>query len=143
MQQVKIRLLTDNGRFPTRESRGAAGYDLYASHHQTIPVDEIRLVGTDIAIALPPGLEAQVRSRSGLAVNHGVIVLNAPGTIDSDYRGEIKVVLINHGAHPFKIQPGDRIAQLVIAPVIEVEFESAKTLTETERGTGGFGSTGQ
>ena len=101
------------------------------------------LVPCGFAMALPKGYEAQVRPRSGLAAKHGVTVLNAPGTIDADYRGEIKVILINHGSEPFAIRRGDRIAQMVVAPVFAVTFEHAETLDETERGTGGFGSTGR
>jgi dUTP pyrophosphatase len=101
------------------------------------------LVPTGLTIALPPGYEAQVRPRSGLAAKHGVTVLNAPGTIDADYRGEIGVLLINHGATPFTIHRGERIAQMVIAPVARAELVVAAALTATERGSGGFGSTGR
>jgi len=96
-----------------------------------------------MAIALPPGYEAQVRPRSGLAAKHGVTVLNTPGTIDADYRGEIKVILINLGEAPFEIRRGDRIAQMVVAPVTAVQFELREALDETQRGSGGFGSTGR
>ena len=96
-----------------------------------------------LTIALPPGYEAQVRPRSGLAAKHGVTVLNAPGTIDADYRGEICVLLINHGDAPFPIRRGERIAQMVIAPVTRVELVAATSLSTTERGSGGFGSTGR
>jgi dUTP pyrophosphatase len=100
------------------------------------------LVPTGFAIALPPGFEAQVRPRSGLALRHGIILPNAPGTIDSDYRGEIQVILMNQGSEPFAIRRGDRIAQLVVAPVVAVEWQEVATLDETERGGGGFGHTG-
>ena len=100
------------------------------------------MIPTGIAIALPQGFECQVRSRSGLAAKHGIFALNAPGTIDSDYRGEIKVILANSGKTPYAIQPGERIAQLVIARYETVQWELVKSLDETERGTGGFGSTG-
>ena len=96
-----------------------------------------------MAMAIPPGFEAQVRPRSGLAAKHGVTVLNTPGTIDADYRGEVKVILINLGDAPFEIRRGDRIAQLVVAPVVQVNFELRETLDATERGVGGFGSTGR
>ena len=99
-------------------------------------------MATGIALAIPHGFEGQVRPRSGLALKHGVTVLNAPGTIDADYRGEVKVILINHGPAPFRIARGDRIAQLVVAAVTPVKFEHAETLPGTERGEGGFGSTG-
>jgi dUTP pyrophosphatase len=101
------------------------------------------LVPTGLAMALPAGYEAQVRPRSGLAAKHGVTVLNTPGTIDADYRGEVKVILINLGDTAFEISRGDRIAQMVIAPVLQAEIEEVEILSETSRGTGGFGSTGQ
>jgi dUTP pyrophosphatase len=100
-------------------------------------------VATGLVIALPDGFEAQVRPRSGLAAKHGVTVLNAPGTVDADYRGEIGVLLINHGAEPFTIRRGERIAQMVIAPVARAELQASTTLSATERGAGGFGSTGR
>jgi len=100
-------------------------------------------VPTGLAIALPPGFEAQVRPRSGLAARHGVTVLNSPGTIDADYRGEISVILINHGEAPFTIRRGERIAQMVIAPVVRAELAVAASLSTTDRGSGGFGSTGR
>ena len=101
------------------------------------------LVPTGLTIALPPGYEAQVRPRSGLAAKHGVTVLNAPGTVDADYRGEIGVLLINHGDVPFPIRRGERIAQMVIAPVVRAELVAAASLSATDRGSGGFGSTGR
>jgi dUTP pyrophosphatase len=101
------------------------------------------MVPTGVAIALPEGFEAQVRPRSGLAARHAVTVLNAPGTVDADYRGEIAVILINHGGEPFAIRRGERIAQLVIAPVTRAEFVQADALPSTDRGSGGFGSTGR
>ena len=108
----------------------------------TIPPGEVRLVPCGFAIAIPEGLEGQVRPRSGLASRHGVTVLNAPGTIDSDYRGEVKVILINHGRDPFVVTPGMRIAQLVIAPVSRVKWDLVDVLPATSRGAGGFGHTG-
>jgi dUTP pyrophosphatase len=130
---------------PAYASGGAAGCDLRAAVRSTMVLEPGRrtLVPTGMAIALPVGWEAQVRPRSGLAVQHGVTVLNAPGTIDSDYRGEIKVALVNLGDEPFSIARGDRIAQLVIAPVVVARFQVVDRLTETERGAGGFGSTGR
>lgn len=101
------------------------------------------IVPCGFAIALPTGYEAQVRPRSGLAAKHGVTVLNTPGTIDADYRGEVKVILINHGGEPFEIRRGDRVAQMVVAPVSAVGFSERETLDDTERGAGGFGSTGR
>ncbi|MCO5090437.1 dUTP diphosphatase [Bosea sp. (in: a-proteobacteria)] len=129
---------------PAYETAGAAGLDLRAAVDATVVLapGERALVPTGLAIELPEGFEGQVRPRSGLAVRHGVTVLNAPGTVDSDYRGEVRVPLINHGREPFAITRGDRIAQLVIAPVTQVLLAEAATLTPTARGAGGFGSTG-
>jgi dUTP pyrophosphatase len=132
---------------PRQQTGGAAGVDLLAalgiSETLTIAPGKRELVPTGMAIALPTGYEAQVRPRSGLAAKFGVTVLNTPGTIDADYRGEIKVILINHGDAPFEIRRGDRIAQMVVAPVTAVSFDLKETLDETERGAGGFGSTGR
>ncbi|CAN7264048.1 deoxyuridine 5'-triphosphate nucleotidohydrolase [Devosia sp. Root413D1] len=140
----------DHGRGlepPRQQSAGAAGVDLLAalgaSETVIIEAGKRALVPTGMAIALPTGYEAQVRPRSGLAAKHGVTVLNTPGTIDADYRGEIKVILINHGDAPFTIQRGDRIAQMVVAPVSRIDFELRESLDATERGAGGFGSTGR
>jgi dUTP pyrophosphatase len=128
---------------PSYATTGAAGMDLRSAQSLTIKPHARALVATGIAIALPLGFEAQVRPRSGLAVKHGVTVLNAPGTIDCDYRGEIKVPLINHGDEDFVIAQGDRIAQMVIAPAPQVALEEVSTLDETQRGIGGFGSSGK
>jgi dUTP pyrophosphatase len=132
---------------PRQQTSGAAGVDLLAalgaSETMTIEPSKRALVPTGMAIALPNGYEAQVRPRSGLAAKFGVTVLNTPGTIDADYRGEIKVILINHGDTPFEIRRGDRIAQMVVAPVTAVQFELKEALDETQRGAGGFGSTGR
>jgi dUTP pyrophosphatase len=130
---------------PFYATEQSAGMDLQAANNETVilhPGDVI-LVPTGIAIALPEGFEAQIRPRSGLALKHRVTVLNAPGTIDADYRGEIKVMLINHGSEPFHIARGMRIAQMVIAQYIQAGIALVDSLDETERGTGGFGSTGQ
>lgn len=108
----------------------------------TLQPGERALVPTGIRIALSPGTEAQVRPRSGLALRHGISMVNSPGTIDADYRGEIKVILINHGQEPFRVERGDRIAQLVVAPVCRVAWETVDSLDETVRGSGGFGHTG-
>ncbi|HEY8594074.1 MAG TPA: dUTP diphosphatase [Devosiaceae bacterium] len=128
------------------ETSGSAGADLKAAlgHGETLRIEpgERALVPAGFALALPPGHEGQVRPRSGLALKFGVTVLNAPGTIDSDYRGEVKVILINHGRDPFEICRGDRIAQLVVAQVGNISFQEAETLDDTARGDGGFGSTG-
>jgi dUTP pyrophosphatase len=140
---LKVRRLRPSARVPSRASTGAAGLDLCADASLTIAPGAFALVPTGLAIALPPGTEGQVRPRSGLAAKHGVTVLNAPGTIDEDYRGEVKVVLVNHGAEPFAIQPGDRIAQLVIAKVEKPDVIEVSSLDDTSRGEGGFGSTGR
>ena len=132
---------------PAYQTAEAAGLDLMAAVPESEPLTlapgQYGLVPTGLAIALPPGFEAQVRPRSGLAAKHGVTVLNSPGTIDADYRGEIKVILINHGAAPFAIKRGERIAQMVIAPVVQAALVPVATLSETDRGAGGFGSTGR
>ena len=128
---------------PSYATEGAAGMDLRSAEFITIKPHARALVATGIAIALPLGFEAQVRPRSGLAVKHGVTVLNAPGTIDCDYRGEIKVPLINHGDEDFVIARGDRIAQMVIAPAPQVTFKEVSSLDDTLRGAGGFGSSGK
>ncbi|MFS2316301.1 dUTP diphosphatase [Maricaulis sp. D1M11] len=131
---------------PAYETALSAGMDLRAAiaadEPVVIPHGEWRLIPVGIAIALPPGFEAQVRPRSGLAAKKGITCVNAPGTVDADYRGEIKVNLINHGQDDFVVQRGERIAQMVIAPVIQAEWTVAEALDETERGSGGFGSTG-
>lgn len=146
MSELAIEVLTlPHGRglnLPARATAGAAGADLVSAEETTIQPGQVHAVATGIAIAIPEGYEAQVRPRSGLALKHGVTVLNAPGTIDADYRGEVKVILINHGGEPFRIARGDRIAQLVVAPVTATRFERITALPETARGEGGFGSTG-
>jgi dUTP pyrophosphatase len=132
---------------PAYQTAHAAGLDLLAAVPETSPLvlapGQRALVPTGLAIALPAGFEAQVRPRSGLAAKHGVTVLNSPGTIDADYRGEIQVILINHSAEPFAIKRGERIAQMVIAPVVQAELTAVTALSATDRGTGGFGSTGR
>src|SRR4051812_49586166 len=131
---------------PTYQSASASGLDLVAAvaadAPMTIAPGRHAAVPTGIAIALPPGTEAQVRPRSGLARNHGVTVLNAPGTIDADYRGELQVLLINHGQEIFRVRRGMRIAQLVIAQIVRIQLKEQDKLDQTERGSGGFGSTG-
>ncbi len=129
---------------PTPASTGSSGFDLRAALDEAVVLrpGERLLVPTGLVLEIPPGWEGQVRPRSGLALRHGIGVVNAPGTIDSDYRGEVAVILINLGESPFTLQRGDRIAQLVIAPVATVEWEEADALEESERGAGGFGSTG-
>jgi len=129
---------------PDYQTAGAAGMDLRAAVQEalTLQPGEYRLIPCGFAIAVPEGYEAQVRPRSGLANKHGVTVLNAPGTIDADYRGEVGVILVNHGPAPFSVSRGDRIAQLVVAPVVRVSWDPVEVLPETSRGSGGFGHTG-
>ncbi|MDR0399614.1 MAG: dUTP diphosphatase [Treponema sp.] len=130
---------------PRYESEGAAGMDLRACLEEDIVIPPLgrALVPTGLSLEIPEGCEAQVRPRSGLAASQGVTVLNSPGTIDSDYRGEVKVVMINLGAGAFTVKSGDRIAQLVFSPVLRAVLEPVSRLTETSRGSGGFGSTGK
>ena len=128
---------------PSYASGGAAGLDVVAAETLTLAPGERHAVATGFAIGIPEGYEVQVRPRSGLALKHGITCLNTPGTIDSDYRGEVKVILANLGAEPFKVVRGERIAQLVPAPVLRAQFEEVDSLDHTERGAGGFGSTGR
>lgn len=131
------------GPLPVRATEGAAGYDVCAREGVTIPAGRFAKVPTGMKLAIPAGYEAQVRPRSGLAAKHGVTVLNAPGTIDSDYRGEVCVLLVNHGLEPFSVEPGMRIAQLVFAEVTTVRFQPVSSVVGSARGEGGFGSTGR
>ncbi len=135
----------ENLPLPHYASSGAAGADLCAAVSAVLRIEPgaRALVPTGMRIALPEGYEAQVRPRSGLALRYGVVLPNAPGTIDADYRGEIKVLLWNAGAEPFEVRRGDRIAQLVVAPVARAQWEECATLDDTERGAGGFGHTGR
>jgi dUTP pyrophosphatase len=128
---------------PTYATDGAAGLDLVAAEDLTLAPGERQAVGTGFAIAIPEGYEVQVRPRSGLALKHGITCLNTPGTIDHDYRGEVKVILANLGGEPFEVRRGERIAQLVPGPVLKAAFVEVAELGETERGSGGFGSTGR
>jgi len=128
---------------PSYASDGAAGLDVVAAEDVTLAPGQRHAVATGFAIAIPAGFEVQVRPRSGLALNHGVTCLNTPGTIDEDYRGEVKVILANLGSEPFDVRRGERIAQLVPAPVVKARFDEVASLEQTKRGAGGFGSTGQ
>ncbi len=145
---VQIKLLPHHQDLPlpSYETAGSAGMDLRAACEDELPIAikprERALVPTGLAIALPDGFEAQVRPRSGLAWKQGLTVLNAPGTVDADYRGEVKVILVNTGKDPVVIKRGDRIAQMVIAPVVQARLQTVAELPETARGSGGFGSTG-
>jgi dUTP pyrophosphatase len=129
---------------PAYMTAHAAGADVRAalSDELTLAPGERALVPTGMALAIPQGFEVQVRPRSGLALKHGIVLPNAPGTIDADYRGELKVILMNAGTEPFTVRPGDRIAQLVVAPVVQASFELVDELPPTDRGAGGFGHTG-
>jgi len=144
---VRVEQLPEARDLPPPEymTEHAAGMDLLAAvaDPMTLPPGEFAIVRTGIRVAIPIGFEGQVRPRSGLAAKHGVTLVNAPGTIDADYRGEVHVVLINHGRKPFVVQRGDRIAQLVVAPVTRVNVKRVDTLDETARGSGGFGHTGR
>ncbi|MCL1786538.1 MAG: dUTP diphosphatase [Defluviitaleaceae bacterium] len=146
MQSKFLVVKTDDAKdlpLPSRQTPQSAGLDLYANVNTVIKKGERALVPTGIRVALPFGYEAQVRPRSGLALKHGVTVLNAPGTVDADYRGEVGVILVNWGQEDFAVARGDRIAQMVIAKVEMVEFAEVDVLPDTLRGDGGYGSTGQ
>lgn len=147
MIRLPVRVLPHGAGLPlpAYQTAGAAGMDLLAAVEApvTLAPGARALVPTGLALALPEGHEGQVRPRSGLAARHGVTVLNAPGTVDADYRGEVKVILVNHGDEPFVVSRGDRIAQLVVAAVTRAEPVLVADLDETDRGAGGFGSTGR
>lgn len=148
MLKIEIKQLENFGdlQMPAYETDLAAGVDLRAAIDEGTPLvlqpGERALIATGLAMALPPGYEAQIRPRSGLAYKHGISVVNTPGTVDADYRGEVKILLINHGTENFTVNRGERIAQMVIAPVTQATFEVVSTLSETARGAGGYGSTG-
>ena len=143
---IPVRFVRESSRelLPAHQTEGASGMDLRADIEREIHIPSMgrALVPTGISVAIPPGLEGQVRPRSGLAIRHGVTCLNSPGTIDSDYRGEICVILVNLGAEPFSVRRGDRIAQLVFSPVVRAAWREMETLDPTSRGEGGFGHTG-
>lgn len=140
---MKIKIVSRRGILPEYETRGSAGMDLRSEEAYLINPGERALIPTGIFIELPEGYEAQVRARSGLSINHGIGLVNGVGTIDSDYRGEIKVPLINWGAAPYKIEKGDRIAQMIIARYERISWESVEELGETMRNEKGFGSSGK
>jgi len=142
---LRIRRISERAIIPRYQSDHAAGLDLHAALEEAITLEpgDIRLIPCGFVMAVPVGYEAQVRPRSGLAARHGISIPNAPGTIDADYRGEVKVALINLGREPFIIEPGARIAQMIIAPVARCEVEEVDELDDTPRGAGGFGSTGR
>ncbi len=146
MSQIRFKKLphAEDLPLPGYESASAAGMDIRAALDEpiTLKPGERILIPTGLQMALPDGYEAQIRPRSGLAIRNGITMLNSPGTIDADYRGEVKVITINHGQEDFTVNHGDRIAQMVIAPVVQLSIEEVDSLDETERGAGGFGSTG-
>jgi len=127
---------------PEYATRGSAGLDLRSAEDVVLEPGSFRAISTGLFLEIPPGFEGQIRPRSGLALRHGVTVLNAPGTVDSDYRGEVKVLLVNLGKAPFEVRRGDRIAQLVISPCVQVDLAEVEELSSTGRSEGGFGSTG-
>jgi dUTP pyrophosphatase len=139
---VKIKKLSDSAKTPEYATPGSAGVDLCSAISTTIEPGKIALVKTNISIEMPPNIEAQIRSRSGLAFKNGIFVLNAPGTIDSDYRGDVGVILANFSDNAFDVKVGDRIAQMVFAKVIKPDFSESSDLSLTSRGDGGFGHTG-
>jgi dUTP pyrophosphatase len=140
--KLNVKKLDPSATMPAYAHPGDAGLDLFACEQATIQPGETRLVKTGIAIQLPAGTEAQVRPRSGLALKHSITVLNTPGTIDEGYRGEVGVILINHGKSAFQVEKGMKIAQMVVQTVLRVDVAEADELSDTSRGAGGFGSTG-
>lgn len=146
MQNIKINIInTSSNPLPAYETEGAAGMDLRANLQEPVNLAPMQrsLIPTGLFIELPLGYEAQVRPRSGLAIKHGITCLNSPGTVDSDYRGELKVILINLSNEVFTIQHGERIAQMIIQPVVRGELQEVNILNDSKRGTGGFGHTGK
>lgn len=145
MVKVLIKKLNPKAKLPSYKTSGSSGMDLMALIGDTLTIkpNQSVLVPTGLSIAIPDDTEVQIRPRSGLAAKSNISVLNTPGTIDSDYRGELKIILINHGKEDFLINNGDRIAQMILMPVLKIEFEEVEDLPETIRGSGGFGSTGK
>jgi dUTP pyrophosphatase len=139
---IKFKKLTPDARLPHKASEHAAGYDIYAMQDAVMEPGEIKMISTGLAMEMPNNLEAQVRPRSGLAIKHGITVINSPGTIDSDYRGEVKVGLINLSKTTYTIESGMRIAQMVFSRVLPTRIIETVKLSDTDRGAGGFGSTG-
>lgn len=141
-EAVKVKRLNDLAQLPTKATEGSSGFDLRASEDVILDPGCRAMVGTGLSFEMDVGLEIQIRSRSGLAAKSGVVVLNSPGTIDSDYRGEVKVILMNHGISPLMVYAGDRIAQAVVCYLPKVYLAEETDLSATDRGVGGFGSTG-
>lgn len=142
MVNINVKVIHENAIIPEYKTSGASGMDLSSVIEYVLKPKEVKAIPTGLIMKIPPGLEGQVRPRSGLALKYGITVLNTPGTIDSDYVGEIKVILINHSNEDYIIKVGDRIAQLVICPVVQVDLHKVEDILQTERGAGGFGSTG-
>ncbi len=142
---IKVKKLTDEAVIPTLGSRAAAGADLYSAEKEDVVImpGETKFIGTGLAVEIPDGYVGLVYARSGLACKRGLAPANKVGVIDSDYRGEVKVALLNHGKEPQKVEKGERIAQMVVAPYLSAVYEEAEELSDTERGEGGFGSTGR
>ena len=145
MPKVQIKKLNQNAKIPEYKTLGSSGVDLEALIEKKIIIEpgKSKIIPTGLSIAIPSDLEVQIRPRSGLALKYNISVLNTPGTIDSDYRGEIKVILFNHGHEEFIINNGDRIAQMILQPVLKFQFDEVEDLDDTIRGSGGFGSTGK
>jgi len=141
--QLHVKRLTPTARLPARATENASCFDIHADMEGTLAPGARLLVKTGLALAVPPGFEVQVRSRSGLALKHGVVALNSPGTIDADYRGEVGVILANHGTEPFTFKQGERIAQMGVYPVVMCPAIEVAELDATARGVGGFGHTGR
>jgi len=145
MVKVQIKKLNPEAKIPEYKTAGSSGVDLVALIEKTITINsgESKIIPTGLSVAIPSDLEIQIRPRSGLAAKSNISILNTPGTIDSDYRGEIKIILFNHGAKEFIVNNGDRIAQMVLMPVLKFEFDEVSEINDTVRGSGGFGSTGR
>ena len=143
MTEILIKRLSKNVSLPKYETEGSSGLDLAANEQVEIEPGKTKIIPTGLAVAIPKNFEIQIRPRSGLAAKNNISVLNTPGTIDSDYRGEIKVIIFNHGNDDFIINNGDRIAQMVLTPVLKMELQEIDELPKTIRGEGGFGSTGK
>lgn len=142
MLELLLKKLNDEAKIPEKAHKTDAGFDLFSVEDTVILSGEYKLIKTGISIQLPPSTEAQIRSKSGMALKFGITVLNSPGTIDEEYRGEIGVILINHGKSDFHVEKHMKIAQMVVTPVMQVELKEIDVLTDTGRGAGGFGSTG-
>ena len=142
MKNIKIKLLNNDAKIPVKTTEDSSGYDIFSCENCILKKKSYKLISTGLVIELEKGIEAQIRPRSGLAIKNGITVLNSPGTIDADYRGEIKIILINHSNKDFQIKKEMRIAQMVFAKVLDVKLVKAKNINKTIRDYGGFGSTG-